>query len=239
MPAPTASTGRGVHPERHDPRDGAEALLGERPVEHDLAALPHARRRTSAARRRRRRTPVACVLPRDLRHGGRHDRQADHRDEQHRRSGVVAGDVAVHREPGPGDPEGEEQDGVQAERDCRSVSSWTRCAELADARDDHQVEEQLLPGRVPFGRLGGGGLVAGMRSGRVMAPVCRGRRRPSRMPGVPRTARAVAQVFWTGDRLLCTVCGDRSPGLHGGVSIPPRTTGPEVERVATRATDEH
>ena len=48
-----------------------------------------------------------------------------------------------------------------------------------------------------------------------------------------------AHVFWTRARNRCNVLGDRSPGLHGGVSIPSRTTGPEVIRAATRVADEH
>ena len=161
-------------------------------------------------------------------------------DEQDRRPGVVARDVAVDREPRPRDPEGEEEHRVEAERATVPVLVQ-QVRQLADAGDDDQVEEQLFPRRVPLGAAGGGLVAGGL--GRLVRR-CHGasmarRRRAVREPWAAQTRVLFAQVFWTGDRLSCSVPLDRSPGLRGGVSIPPRTTGPEVERAATRAADEH
>ena len=138
---------RCVDPQRDQPRQRAEPVLRERPVEQHLAAGDDGTRRTSAARRRRRRTRRRAS--RGSRHGGGHDREAEHRRDQDPGLGVVARDVPVDREPGPRDPERQVEDGVQAERGRLGVLVQ-QVRQLADAGDDHQVEEQLLPRGVPL-----------------------------------------------------------------------------------------
>ena len=189
-----------------------------------------------AQQRRRTTTNAVACGPPDPGDRCRHDREADHRDEQH---GVRASSPAMSpytANPAQVIQNGQEQDGVQR----RAVAPGVLVHEvrqLADARDDHEVEEELLPGRVPLGLGCGRGRLTGRRS-RTWRQYVERRAIGAVGPGGPRVG-PFAQVFWTGDRLSCTVFGDRSPGLRGGVSIPSRTTGPEVKRVATRVTDEH